>query len=85
VIEVTGAELLAVAPKLAPQDTGWRAWMRLTPALDTTKIDPARRYRIALPMFSVGPLGRATLLAPRVQQRTGLFVDDALLRHFEQL
>ena len=32
-----------------------------------------------------GPLGRATLLAPRVQQRTGLFVDDALLRHFEQL
>ena len=81
VIEVTGAELLAAAPKLAALPPELRAWASLTPTLVPAQIDPARRYRIALPMLAVGPFGRATLLAPRVQERTPHFVDDTL-EHF---
>lgn len=83
-IEINGEELLAAARSLEQPPAQPADWCALVPAVDSTSIDPARRYRIALPMLQVGTYARATRTAPRVQWQTDIRVDDALARFLVQ-
>ncbi|HLP00418.1 MAG TPA: hypothetical protein VK163_00230 [Opitutaceae bacterium] len=78
--EMSGAELLAAyrAMKTAPEEVDF--WVGFQPAIAETQIDPAARYRVALPMALGGPFGRLAKVNPRTQWRTDTIVPDALTR-----
>ena len=79
-IEITGEELLAGAALMARPPGNPNDWCRYEPAFEPDAIDPARRYRVALPMLQVGAFARATRSAPRAQWRSPATMDDALER-----
>jgi hypothetical protein len=83
-LEMTGAELLTAqrAMETAAEDNP--EWTGLQPALDGAAIDPAARYRVALPMALGGPFGRLTKVNPRPQWRAAATVPEALARFLSQ-
>lgn len=83
-LEFSGAELLAAQEKLVGLDPASDSWVALEPALVPTKIDPAKRYQVALPMGLIFPFGRATLMNPPAQWRTDTTVADAIERFLGQ-
>ena len=65
--DMTGAELLAAhrAMAVAPEEADF--WVGFQPAVKESEIDPAGRYRVALPMALGGPYGRLAKVNPRIQ------------------
>lgn len=83
-LEMSGAELLAANDALATQAPTSENWVGLQPTAVSATIDPAKRYRVALPMGLIFPFGRATKVNPRTQWRTDTTMADALARFLEQ-
>ncbi len=84
VLEVSGAELLTIRERLAALDPATEGWVALQPAVAPAAIDPARRYRVALPMGLIFSFGRAARFSPRAQWRTDTRVAEALERFLAQ-
>lgn len=80
IIEVSGEELKAAALRYNAAADSDHGQDRLQPAPDVSAIDPARRYRIALPMLQVGPYAKTTQSAPRAQWRSAVMMDEAIER-----
>jgi len=83
VVEMTGAEVLAAQVRMdaaAPDAPQWGVLQPTAPAA----LDPARTYRVAVPMALIGPFGRQTHLAPRGQRQSDTTVPEALTRYLEQ-
>jgi poly(3-hydroxybutyrate) depolymerase len=83
VVELSGDELIAAAARMAAAmtpATSAQDWCSLQPAVNASTIDPKGRYRIALPMLTIGAYARATQSAPRDQRRSEVALTDALER-----
>jgi hypothetical protein len=83
-LELTGSELLQAQTLVAALPEASEFWMAFHPDLQSRTIDPAGRYRVAVPLGMLGLLGRNTKLAPRSQWRTDTTVADALSRFLVQ-
>ncbi len=81
VLELTGAELLAAQEQLAGLAPEGDEWVAFQPAAVAAQVDPARRYRIALPMVLVSPFVRATKVNTHAQRRADVTMPEALARY----
>ena len=77
---MTGAEILAASQKLAAASGPEEQHMTFEPALASAQIDPAKRYRVAMPVAGYFQFGTTTMVNPRSQWRTDVMVDDAITR-----
>ncbi|MFT3829929.1 MAG: hypothetical protein QM691_09525 [Opitutaceae bacterium] len=78
--EMSGAELLTAQRATETASEALDTWVGFQPTIDAARIDPAARYRVALPMALGGPFGRLTKTNPRPQWRSDTTVADALTR-----
>ena len=59
-------------------------WVAFQPVVTPAAIDPAKRYRVAVPMAQLFPYGRTAKVCPRTQRRSDVTVPDALARFLAQ-
>ncbi len=79
-VELTGAELRLAQTRMGAVPGAFPGWVDLHPAVDAAAVEPARTYRVALPMGQLGAFGTKAALAPRVQRRAAVTVPEALTR-----
>jgi hypothetical protein len=79
-LELSGAELLAVNARLGAVAETAATWVALQPVVTPAEIDSARRYRVAIPMAQLSPYGRIAGALPRAQWRAEATVPEALAR-----
>ncbi|MBK8477424.1 MAG: hypothetical protein IPL39_14320 [Opitutaceae bacterium] len=80
VLELTGAELLTAHERLAAVAETTDTWVAFQPVVTPTGIDPAQRYRVAVPMGLLFAYGRAAKVSPRTQWRAEVTMADGLAR-----
>ena len=83
VVEMTGAEVLATQARMDAATPGTPQWVALQPTAPAA-LDPARTYRVAVPMALISSFGRQTRPAPRNQRQSDTTVPEALSRFLEQ-
>ncbi len=81
VFEATGAELAAMAEKLATPADPTAKPVYFEPAVGAAKLDPARTYHVAIPIDVISPFTTLAQLAPRNYRLTDLQAFDAVARH----
>jgi predicted esterase len=79
IMDISGAEILE-ADGLLKAASNHERWSRLQPAPEPGRIDPARRYRVALSGGAVGAYDVGTKTAPRSFRMTDLQAGEALER-----
>jgi hypothetical protein len=78
--EMTGAELAGLARKAAAESEP-RLYVEPAEGVDLGKLEPARIYRVALPVDLLWTLSGLVQPAPRNYAHTDLLVSDALERY----
>jgi hypothetical protein len=77
-LEMSGTDLLKVQSRRAKsQDSN--VWTSLEP--EAGQIEPARNYRVALPMSQASNFGRQTKMLPRLQRQSEIMESEALTRY----
>jgi hypothetical protein len=79
VMDLSGAELLADDRALQTA-SNHNQWSRLHPSLEPGKIDPARRYQVAVSAEAVSAFAAGTKTAPRSFRMTDLQAGEAIER-----
>ena len=83
-LEMSGTELLRANERLVAVAATSDTWVAFQPMVTPAAIDPAKRYRVALPMALIFPYGQTAKICPRTQWRSDVMVAEALGRFLGQ-
>ena len=80
-LEMSGADLLEAQNRLAKISESSRDWISLEPQAAASSIEPARTYRVAVPMSLASDFARQTKMSPRLQWQSETMESKALTRY----
>jgi hypothetical protein len=80
VVELTGAELLEAQDKASKISNTSNNWLGIQPEVSKAAVDPLRRYRMAVPVWSIFTYADMLKLRPKSQWLAETTVPEALER-----